>query len=211
MQSDLTDDGKLVLRHTSAGFSRLCFAIAGALALLLAYQLISGRRFGDGLVGAIAGTVFMLLVGTLAFDESVVVVDPRSRTVRYRRRWAWKRYEGEVPFDAIESVLAERPIGDRGVPSRRIVLHLRGGESVPLTAAYRPDLGGETLTLSERIREAIGLAPLLTADDRARALARAGRTLEAIRELQQGGAMTREEAKRRVDELRERGEGRRLR
>jgi hypothetical protein len=205
MYSELSDDGKLVLRYTSAGFSRFCFVAAGALALLLAYELISGRRFGDGLPGVIAGTVFMLLLGTLAFEEALVVVDPRARTVRYRRRWAWKRSEGEVPFDAIESVLTETPIGDRGVPSRRIVLHLRGGTSVPLTTAYRPDLGDEALKLSERIREAVGLAPLRTADDRALALARAGRTLEAIRELQRGGAMTREEAKRRVDEMRERG------
>ena len=202
MHSELSDDGRLVLRHSSAGFARFCFVVAGALALLGAYELISGRRFGDGLPGVVAGTVFMLLMGTLAYDESLVVVDPRARTVRYRRRWAWKRYEGEVPFDAVESVLTETPIGDRGVPSRRIVLNLRGGTSVPLTTAYRPDVGGEALKGAERLREAIGLAPLLTAADRALALARAGRTLEAIRELQQGGAMTRDEAKRRVDELR---------
>jgi hypothetical protein len=53
-------------------------------------------------------------------------------------------------------VLVERPIGDDGTPSRRIVLKTATGDDIPMTVGYRPDADGAVLHIASRIRVLLG-------------------------------------------------------
>ncbi|MES2176907.1 MAG: hypothetical protein V4550_03495 [Gemmatimonadota bacterium] len=180
--------------------TRILSIIAFALSSLVAYELVTGRRFGDGIGGAVAGLVTVSLCALVSYEVSWFEFDPRAATVTYRRQWAWRRYEGTLLFADIESVVAESAIGDGPVAHRRLVLRLRNGTGVPLTAGYAAD-GGEAMAMAAAIRAALGSEPLPTAIDRARVMARAGRTMEAVRELRLGTELSLEEAMRLVKEL----------
>jgi hypothetical protein len=199
MLTERTSDDRLIFRYEARAMSRLLSDVALALAALVAFEAITGRRFGDGIGGAIAGSLTAALCALLSYEVSWFEFDARSSTITYRRRWAFRRYRGAVQFADVEAVRCEAAIG-KSVPHRRVALRLRDGTSVPLTAGYAPDRG-ESLTIAEQIRGVLGHTSLSTAADRARALARAGRTIDAVRELRFETDMSFDDAMRQVKEL----------
>jgi hypothetical protein len=100
-------------------------------------------------------------------------------------------------------VLVERPIGDDGAPSRRIVLRRTAGESIPMTVGYRPDADGAVLHIANRIRTLLGHDIDATHMSNVRALIAAGETIDAIRILREEEGLSLTDAKRRIDELTE--------
>jgi hypothetical protein len=200
MESERTADGGLILKYESRTTSRLLLLIALVLAALIGYELVTGRRFGDGVGGAVAGLVTVAICALLTCEVSWFLVDPRTATISYRRQWAFRRLRGTVSFADVERVLAESSIGNRSVARRRVVFHLRDGTAVPLTAAYMPDRG-EAIAIAGQIGALLGHRPLPTAIDRARVFARAGRTTDAVRELRQGTNVSLDDAVRQVREL----------
>src|SRR5262249_1829325 len=160
---------------------------------------MSGERLG-GLVG---GAVTGLVGGLLLLEDARFAFDRATRTIAWWRRWAWSRREGSLAFDDVTGVRIETPIGDEGVPSRRIVLDVAGARRpLPLTVGFAPDPRGDTLRLAGRIREALGRSRDVPPAEAAAALARLGRTIDAIKLLREAENLSLTEAKRRVDEMR---------
>jgi hypothetical protein len=119
----------------------------------------------------------------------------------WSRRWALRQRSGSIPFGSIRSVLVERPIGDHGTPSRRIVLKTIHGEDIPVTVGYRPDGDGTVLDIASRIRTLLGHGTETTHLQNVKALIAAGKTIDAIRVLREEEGLSLVDAKRRVEEL----------
>ena len=117
------------------------------------------------------------------------------------RRWGFRTRSGSIPFDQVAGVFAEQPIGDSGIPSRRVVLRTVGGSIVPLTTGYRPDVDGEILKASERIRIMVARGETAPPTE-IESLIAAHRTIDAIRRLRERDGLSLEDAKRAIDALR---------
>lgn len=175
------------------------FAFAGALLAGAVYHLLSGRGDTERLLGFLGGTLTCVLIALVLLEQARVVVDPAARSVVWRRRFAFRTRSGSLTFDDIRAVYAERSIGDSRVPSRRLVICTRNGETIPLTAGYRPDADQVILRASEQMRAVLGQHP--ASGDTAKAMVMAGRIMEAIAFLRESEGLSLIDAKRRIDAL----------
>jgi hypothetical protein len=199
MRTHKTADGALVVTYESTVVSKWLFGGFVLFALVAVYDVSIGTRGTDRMVALVGAMAVCALSGLVLLERSHFTFDPRTRTVRWERRWAWSTKSGSLPFDRIRSVIAQTMGETREYPDRRICLQPIDGALVPLTAGYASDPGGELVQITEQIRAVLGAQPA-TSDESLAALVRAGRTMDAIRLLrEQGLSLT--EAKRRLDEL----------
>jgi hypothetical protein len=197
-------DGSLVVTYDSTRLTRLMLVLAAALLLVAAYDVFVGTRGTDRLVGLIAASGTCLLIALVFLERVWFQFAADTHILTWRRRWALRERSGSIPFDSIESVIVERPIGDDGTPSRRIVLKSESGEMIPITVGYRPDADGIVLQIADKIRARLGHNTGATHMRNVKALVAAGRNIDAIRVLREEEGLTLVDAKRRVDELRSR-------
>jgi hypothetical protein len=200
MHTHKTADGALVVTYESTLVSKLCLAGIALLAATALYDVTLGTRGTDRLVALIGSIGVCVVAGLVLFERSHFTFDPRTRAVRWTRRWAWSNTSGSLPFDRIRSVVAQTMGETRQYPDRRICLQPVEGGLVPLTAAYVPDAKGELIRIADDIRALLG-AQSATSDETLAALVRDGRTMDAIRLLREQG-LSLAEAKQRVDDLR---------
>jgi hypothetical protein len=146
-------------------------------------------RWSEDRDGTLVVTQEAHVLVRLLGETSRFVFDPARRTVEWRRRFLFRERGGTLPFDAIEQVELQVPIGDDGIPSRRVALRLRDGGELPLTVGYAVDFDGSRRALALRLR------------DEARRLASSGRIIEAVKHVRRETGVSLTEAKRRVDEL----------
>jgi hypothetical protein len=154
------------------------------------------------MAGPLLGATMCFAIAVATSETARFAFDPARRRIDWRRRWTWWRRAGVIPFDHVRDVLVQSPVGDDGVPSRRIALRLADGGELPMTTGYSPDPDDAMVHLASRIRALVGLA----GDESApvAALAKTGRTIDAVRLLRQTTGVSLDEAVRRVDELRRR-------
>jgi hypothetical protein len=201
-------DGSLVVTHGSRPLERALPA-TGLVALAGAVVARVGVTPGSELATWLLLLAGFLVAGGLLCERSRFVFDPARRTVEWRRRFLLRERGGSVPFDAIEQVELQTPIGDDGVPSRRVCLRRKDGGELPLTIGYSVDADDAKLALAHRLRELLGVsaAPFepaagdsMVLDDVVQ-LARAGRKIEAIKRVRMASGVSLAEAKQRVEEL----------
>src|SRR5581483_1031621 len=127
-------DHTLIVETDSATFAKLCLFGGGVCAVSAAVKFLSQPHPFDNesFVGLLAGAVIGLLLFLVVFEQNVFVFDRTRRVVRWQRRRAFSKKSGETPFAEIQAVVAQRPIGDDGVPSRRVAL-LTPGQELPLS------------------------------------------------------------------------------
>lgn len=197
-------DDILIVKVEANAFAFLflvCFIVLGSMAALQYAR--TGSMHSERFQGSVGGAAMGLLGFLFMFERSVFVFDGVQRQVRWHRRRALRKRAGVIPFGMIQSVAMQSPLGDEGVPSRRIVLVLPGQE-IPISMGYFPDHGDSCLMLGERIRQLIGLSErdrdLFMAS--VRAAIESGRITEAVRLLREEKQMSLEEAKQRVDAMR---------
>ncbi|MBY0496052.1 MAG: hypothetical protein K2Y23_17740 [Cyanobacteria bacterium] len=132
-------DGTLILTCDSSLWTK--WLIGATLVLLgtAAYDYFFGRQGEDRMIGLLAGAATCAISALVMLEQSTFRVDPRSRLIEWEQRWGFRQRAGVTPFADIKHVSAERPIGDTGVPSRRVCLHLADGSLLPITVGYRPD------------------------------------------------------------------------
>jgi hypothetical protein len=203
MQTTDEADGTLVVSHDSTAWFKWMAVGAVALLAVAAHDLFTESGRGDRVRGCLGAAATLVAIGLAAAESGRFAFDGRRKVVEWRRRFAWWRREGTLAFDEIADVAIETPIGDEGVPSRRIVLRLASGRVLPLRASYRPDRGDALLRIAERIRATLGKpAPSQQQrpqNDAIAALIVAGRKIEAIKELRRTRGLSLVEAKREVD------------
>jgi len=206
MRSELEADGTLVVRHDSTSWLRFFLAASVALLAIAGYDLLRVSPPRHDRLGATLISAALCLGCGLAMAESGrFAFDRARRLVVWRKRWAWVVREGSLSFDDVRGVVVQTPLGDEGVPSRRITLKLADGRELPLRTSYRPDATDEVPRLAEQIRVVLGhpaapeaaAAPPPAALD---ALLHAGRTIEAIKLLRREKGISLRDAKLEVDE-----------
>jgi hypothetical protein len=195
-------DGALVVRYDASALTTVMLVAAALFLGVAGYDYFIGVRGTERLVGLLASAVTLLLVALLFFESSSFQFSRATRTVIWRRRWAMRRRSGSLAFGDIVSVQAERPMGDDGTPSRRIVLRTKDGGTIPITVGYQPDGDGAVLEIANRLRALLGQSQEQNRTQTVRTLVEAGKTIEAVRVLREEAGLSLTEAKRQVDELR---------
>ena len=194
-------DGTILVTYDSTRLSWLMLAV-GALCLAIAgYDVFIGPRGTDRLASLLGAAGTCLLVAIVFLERAWFQFASATRIVMWRRRWALRQRSGSIPFGSVQSVLVERPIGDDGTPSRRIVLKTTAGEDIPMTVGYRPDADGAVLHIASRIRALLGHDSGATHVHNVQALIAAGKTIDAIRILREEEGLSLLDAKRRIEEL----------
>ena len=195
-------DGSLVLTYDSSLWTK--WLIGATLVLLgtAAYDYFIGARGDQRLIGLLAGAATTALSALVVLEQSTFRVDPRSRLIEWEQRWGFRRRAGITTFADIKHVSAERPIGDSGVPSRRVCLHLADGSLLPVTVGYRTDADQKITKAAEALRTALGQDAVPSPAESARVMIEQGRTVEAIKILVEREGLSLADAKHRVDQIR---------
>jgi hypothetical protein len=201
MTIDEHGDGTIVVTYDSIRLTWLMLAATAILLAVAGYDVFLGTRGLDRIVGLLGAAVTCLIVAIVFLERAWFEFSPATRIVTWRRRWGLRTHSGSLPFGSIELVTVERPIGDDGTPSRRIVLKTKEAQDIPITVGYRPDADGATLEIVSRIRELLGHDTDAMHVNAVRALIGAGKTIDAMRVLRESEGLSLAEAKRRVEEL----------
>jgi hypothetical protein len=195
-------NGSLALTYDSTRLSTVLFVLTAVLLGAAGRERFVASGDSDRLIGLLGGAATLLLSGIALRERAHAVVNPVARAIVWQRQWAFRTRSGSLSFDDVAAVVPERPIGDDGVPSRRIVLRTTAGETIPLTAGYRPDGDGAILAASERIAAMVARGALSPALGAVEALAASGRVIDAVKLLRDREGLSLDDAKRRVDALR---------
>ena len=201
MTIDERPDGTIVVTYDSRGLSVFMLAVAGLFVLVAVYDASVGTRGTARLVGLLGSATTGLLVAIVFLERAWFEFSPATRMVTWRRRWALQQRSGTMPFNSIQSVLVERPIGDEGTPSRRVTLRTTGGDEIPMTVGYRTDADDAIVRIAARIRLVLGHEANTTHIDAVKSLIAVGRLVEAIKLLREREGLTLAEAKRRAQDL----------
>jgi hypothetical protein len=202
MQACTDSDGTLVFTHDSTLWSKRLVGLASLLIATAAYDYFVGTGGTDRLIGLLAGAATCALTGIMILEQARIQVNPRTRTIVWARRWGFGRRSGSLSFDDVKSIGAERPLGDDGLASRRIVLRTRDGGTIPFTVGYRVDANGDVLRVVEQIRQMVGGGDRKPSDV-LQSLIDAGQTIEAVKFLRETRGLSITEAKSEVDVLKE--------
>lgn len=196
-------DHTLVVETDTATFAKLCLFGGLVCAVIAAVKFLSHPRSFDraGLTGLLACAVIGLIAYLAVLERNVFVFDRARRLVRWQRRRVFSNKSGETPFAEIQAVVAQRPIGDDGTPSRRIALLARGQE-IPLSLGYDPDTDDACLRLAAQIREFIGHPSQPDFMTAVRLAVSQGHIIEAVRLVQEEKQLSLAEAKDFIAELR---------
>ena len=193
-------DGSLLLTYDSTRWTKW---LIGATVLTLAtavYDYFLGAR-GDGrLIGLLGAATTLALIGIVMLEQARFRFDPATRLIEWDQRWAFRRRAGITPFSGVKHVSVDVPIGDQGIPSRRVVLHLADGTLLPVTVGYKPDVDGAISRTAETLRVTLGHRPP-TMEDSVRWLISQGRTIDAVTLLREKEGVSLTEAKRRVEQI----------
>lgn len=200
MQAVEGADGSLVLSYDTRTWARLATAAMVMFLVTAAYDYAFGRRGEGRMIGLFGSAATMSVIAYAMSERARFHVDPARRTIEWEQGFAFRMRRGSLGFDEVRHVSLERPIGDNGVPSRRVILHLANGTQMPVTAGYRPD-GDRAITMAgELLRQKLGHAGPAVSDT-ARLLIQAGRKLEAVRLLADEERLSLTDAKKRADDL----------
>ena len=194
-------DGTILVTYDSTRLTWLMLAVGGLCLATAGYDVFTGPRGTERLASLLGAAGTCLLVAIVFLERAWFQFAPATHIVMWRRRWALRRRSGSIPFGSVHSVIVERPIGDDGTPSRRIVLRTIAGEDIPMTVGYRPDADGAVLHIASRIRALLGHDSGATHMHNVQALIAAGKTIDAIRILREEEGLSLLDAKRRIEEL----------
>ena len=92
-----------------------------------AYEYFIGGRGDDRVIALLGAATTLALIGIVMLEQSRFRFDPATRLIEWDQRWAFRRRASIAPFSDVQHVSVDVPIGDRGIPSRRVVLHLADG------------------------------------------------------------------------------------
>jgi hypothetical protein len=195
-------DGSLVLTYDSSLWTR--WLIGGTLVLLgmASYNYLIGPRDDERIIGLLAGAATLAVIALVMLEQCRFTLNPIPRLIEWEQRWGFRRRAGVTAFADVQHVSVETPIGDTGIPSRRVVLHLTDGSFLPLTVGYKPDVDGAIAQSAEMLRRVLGQNPAPSSSEMARALIEQGRAVEAIKILVEHEGLSLKDAKDRVDQIR---------
>ena len=153
-----TSDGSMLLTYDGTLWSKWLLGVAAIFVATAIYDVTIGARGDDRLI-ALAGGVLTCVSGALLmYERARWRFDPFDQTIEWNRRWAFQHKSGTLRFAEVRSVLIDVPIGDEGVPSRRIVMQMVDGSTIPVTVGYRPDHGDVMSNVAAELREMLKAA-----------------------------------------------------
>jgi hypothetical protein len=168
------------------------------------YDVTIGTRGDDRLIGLLGGIATCVAGGIVMLETTRFHVDRFKQVITWQRRWAFQHRSWTIRFADVRFVALDRPLGDDGIPSHRIVLHLKDGALIPVTVGYRPDGDKQITNAAESLRRMLGHATP-SPDEAARAALAAGRKLDAIKILVEEQKLSLADAKARIDAMKDAG------
>jgi hypothetical protein len=193
-------DGSLVLSYDTRLWAQIAAAATVLFLATAGYDYVFGRHGEDRLIGLFGSAATMAVFAYVMSERSRFRVDPARRRIDWEQGFAWRVRRGSIGFDDVRHVSLERPLGDNGVPSRRVILHLANGTQLPVTIGYRPD-GDRAITMgAELLRDRLGHSGPGVSDT-ARLLIAAGKKLDAVKLLADQEGLSLTDAKKRADDL----------
>ena len=201
MEMTKSADGSLLLTYDGRLWSRWLLGGALLMSATAVYDMTIGTRGDDRLIGLIGGIATCAGAAAVMFETARWRVDPFHRRIEWERRWAFQHRSGTLAFADVRHVAIEVPIGDDGVPSRRVVLHMHDGSMIPVTVGYRPDGDNRIVDAAEALRALLGHQAKPSAVEVVRALLASGRKIDAVKVLVEQEQLSLSEAKARIDAL----------
>jgi hypothetical protein len=201
MEMTKSGDGSLLLTYDGRVWFRWLLAGALLMAATAIYDMTVGTRGDDRLIGLIGGIATCAGAAAVMFETARWRVDPFHQRIEWDRRWAFQHRSGTLRFADVRHVAIEVPIGDDGVPSRRVVLHMHDGSMIPVTVGYRPDGDNHIANAAEALRALLGHQVKPPVDEVVCALLASGRKIDAVKVLVEREQLSLSEAKARVDAL----------
>jgi hypothetical protein len=144
-------DTQLIVTHDDTSWARWCLYAALLLLALGIYSHWNDRSNRDRIYGSYCSAAMFGITYLALYERSVFVFDRTTCSVRWRRKRVWRQRGGIISFDDISSILAQTPIGDEGVPSRRITIKT-GDTEIPICTAYFPDHDERCLGIADELR-----------------------------------------------------------
>jgi hypothetical protein len=123
---------------------------------MAAYDSVIGSHDTNRLAAQLIGSGIFALCALVFLEKTCFRFDPVDKVITWNRRRGFQLRQGVVAFDEVRSVAVEVPIGDEGVPSRRICLHLADQTHLPLVNAYHVDADDGIVRLADRLRMVLG-------------------------------------------------------
>jgi hypothetical protein len=195
------EDGSLLLTYDGRLWSKWLVGLALVMAATAVYDMTIGTRGDDRLIGLIGGIATCVGAAAVMYETARWRVDPCHRRIEWDRRWAFQHRSGTLSFGEVRHVAIEVPIGDDGVPSRRVVLHMQDGSMIPVTVGYRPDVDNRITSAAEALRALLGHDAKPSVDEVVRALLASGRKVDAVTVLVEQERLSLSDAKARIDAL----------
>jgi len=194
-------DGSVLVTYDSSLWTR--WSIGATLVLLgtAVYDYFIGGRGDERVIGLLAGAATLAVIALVMLEQCRFRFDPVSRLIEWEQRWGLRRRLGVTAFGDVQHVSVETPIGDTGIPSRRVVLHLIDGTLLPITVGYKPDVDGAIARSAETLRRILGQEPKPSPAAIARALIKQGRTIDAVKVFVEHEGLSLKDAKDRVDAI----------
>jgi hypothetical protein len=193
-------DGSLLFTYDSSRWTKWLITVTLVMAGTAVYDYFIGERGDARVIGLLGGATTTGLIALAFLEQSRFRIDPASRLIDWDQRWGFRRRTGVTPFADVAHVSVDVPIGDSGIPSRRVVMHLANGTLLPMTVGYKPDVDDAIERAAETLRVALGHRPPTT-EESVRVLIRQGRKVEAVKLLVQKETLTLSEARQRVDKM----------
>src|SRR5262245_26609334 len=116
MTLDERGDGTIVVTYDSLVLTRVMLAATVLLLAVAGYDVSIGTRGTERLAGLLGSAATCLLVAIVFLERVRFEFASGSRMATWRRRWALQQRTGSIPFESIQSIRVERPIGDEGTP-----------------------------------------------------------------------------------------------
>jgi hypothetical protein len=162
--------GAVVVTYDSRSLSILLLAIAFMGVGMAGYDSVIGSHDTNRLAAQLTGSGIFVLCALVFLEKTYFRFDPVEKLITWNRRRGFQQREGVVAFGDVRSVAVEVPIGDDGVPSRRICLHLADRTLLPLVNAYHVDADDGIVRLADRLRMVLGQSVSSSLMESARAL-----------------------------------------
>ncbi len=205
MRHDMTireEKGTLTVRYDGTRLAKLFLVLSAICIIVLIYDALLGAGGAVAGLSVVSATGF--LTGLLLYERSQFAFDSRSQSLTWRHRWGWSQQAGVMPFARVKDVLVQSPVGDDGVPSRRLCLRVLEGSDLPLTHRYATDARDELLHLAGRIRTFLRPSAESDASAAVAALVRAGHKMQAVHLLRQTRGLSLNEAIRLITQIKDR-------
>lgn len=194
MKVERENNGNLSIIYDGTRLSILSLGVFVAALVWLAFEYVNAGSGTERFQGLVGTSITFLLIGIIFWEKSEFRFDAGRKELLWKKARYFRYRSGRIHFSDIKAIIIGSPVGDEGLPSRRIELIMKQ-ETLPITTSYKSYKDEFILTLTSELKELVGLRLHATPEERAKELQELGRIVEAVKVLTKESGMSVTEAK----------------